>query len=125
MILFFLYDKIIKNNFYKVINMDRISIENNIKNIISLLKNEKLSSLLQNSISDFSDEDLLNILEFLKNGNLESLINFLQEKTKDFMWEVQAIKFAKGKITIWKNIRIEKNERKEEEKELENLLNQL
>jgi|GEM_PF-3124710 hypothetical protein len=65
--------------------MDRISIENNIKNIISLLKNEKLSSLLQNSISDFSDEDLLNILEFLKNGNLESLINFLQEKTKDFM----------------------------------------
>lgn len=105
--------------------MDRTSIENNIQNIISSLKNEKLSSLLQASISDFSDEDLLNILEFLKNGNLESLINFLQEKTKDFMWEVQAIKFAKGKITIWKNIRIEKNERKEEEKELENLLNQL
>lgn len=105
--------------------MDRTSIENNIQNIISSLKNEKLSSLLQASISDFSDEDLLNILEFLKNGNLESLINFLQEKTKDFMWEVQAIKFAKWKITIWKNIRIEKNERKEEEKELENLLNQL
>lgn len=105
--------------------MDRTSIENNIQNIISSLKNEKLSSLLQASISDFSDEDLLSILEFLKNGNLESLINFLQEKTKDFMWEVQAIKFAKGKIIIWKNIRIEKNERKEEEKELENLLNQL
>lgn len=105
--------------------MDRTSIENNIKNIIYSLKNEKLSSLLQASISDFSDKDLLSILDFLKNGNLESLINFLQEKTKDFMWEVQAIKFAKWKIIIWKNIRIEKNERKEEEKELENLLNQL
>lgn len=105
--------------------MERIELETKIKNIISSIKNESLSNLLQKSISSFSDNDLLKILEFLKTWDDSMLLSFIQEKTKDLMWEVQAIKFAKWKIIIWKNIRLEKADRIQEEKEIENLLNQL
>lgn len=105
--------------------MERIEIEEKIKKIISYIKNEKLWNLLEKSISTFSDTDLQKILSFLETWDKSMLLRFIQEKTKDAMWEMQVVKLAKSKIIIWKNIRIEKAEKKEIEKELENLLNQL
>lgn len=105
--------------------MERKILEEKVREIIRYMKNEKISLLAERSINSFSDLDLQKLLNFLESWDNNLLASFLIEKTKDFMWEVQAIKFAKWKIVIWKNIRIEKAEKAEEEKELENLLNQL
>lgn len=105
--------------------MERKVLENKVKELISMVNIPQFTALLENSISSFSDNDLQKILKFIETWDKELITNFLQEKTKDFMWEVQAIKFAKWKIKIWKNSRIEKAERIEEEKELEILLSQL
>lgn len=105
--------------------MERIELENNIKWILKAIKNEKLEKLLEKSIKNFSDLDLEKIFQFLQTWDKSMLLQFIWEKTKEAMWEVQIVKLAKWKIIIWKNSRIENAEKKEEEKELENLLNQL
>lgn len=105
--------------------MERKILEEKVREIIRYMKNEKISLLAEKSINSFSDLDLQKLFNFWESWDNNLLASFLIEKTKDFMWEVQAIKFAKWKIVIWKNIRIEKAEKAEEEKELENLLNQL
>lgn len=105
--------------------MERKEIEDRIKKIISYTKNEKLWNLLEKSISSFSEADLQKVLNFLETWDKSMLLRFIQEKTKDAMWEMQVIKLAKWKIIIWKNIRIEKKEKAEELIEAEKLLDQL
>lgn len=105
--------------------MERIELENKIKDFIIKSKNQKLWILFEKSMKNFDNYDLEKIINFLENWDKNMLLEFIKEKTKNMMWEAQAIKFAKWKIIIWKNTRIEKKEKIEEEKELENLLNQL
>lgn len=105
--------------------MERKEIEDRIKKIIPYTKNEKLWNLLKKSISSFSEADLQKVLNFLETWDKSMLLRFIQEKTKDAMWEMQVVKLAKWKIIIWKNIRIEKKEKAEELIEAEKLLDQL
>lgn len=102
--------------------MERALIEARTRKIISFMKNKNLANLLEKNISMFSDEDLTKVLEFLETWDDNVLVNFLMEKTKQFMAEAEKVKQAKSKIKKFKNQRQEQKERQEETKNLENLL---
>ncbi|ATU05707.1 hypothetical protein BKN14_04720 [Candidatus Gracilibacteria bacterium HOT-871] len=102
--------------------MERALIEARTRKIISFMKNKNLANLLEKNISMFSDEDLTKVLEFLETGDDSVLVNFLMEKTKQFMAEAEKVKQAKSKIKKFKNQRQEQKERQEETENLENLL---
>ena len=102
--------------------MKRALIEARTRKIISFMKNKNLANLLEKNISMFSDEDLTKVLEFLETWDDSVLVNFLMEKTKQFMAEAEKVKQAKSKIKKFKNQRQEQKERQEETENLENLL---
>lgn len=102
--------------------MERALIEARTRKIISFMKNKNLANLLEKNISMFSDEDLTKVLEFLETWDDSVLVNFLMEKTKQFMAEAEKVKQAKSKIKKIKNQRQEQKERQEETENLENLL---
>ncbi|PZM83137.1 hypothetical protein DLH72_03960 [Candidatus Gracilibacteria bacterium] len=117
-----IYDKIYK--VFNIINffMERIFLENRIKKIISFIKNQDLGLFLETNISVFEDDDLERLLEFLETGSDELIADFLTEKTKEFMLQVEKIKQIKSKIKKEKLKKQETQEKTEEENELENLL---
>ena len=82
--------------------MERALIEARTRKIISFMKNKNLANLLEKNISMFSDEDLTKVLEFLETWDDSVLVNFLMEKTKQFMAEAEKVKQAKSKIKKFK-----------------------
>lgn len=102
--------------------MERIFLENRIKKIISFIKNQDLWLFLETNISVFEDDDLERLLEFLETWSDELIADFLTEKTKEFMLQVEKIKQIKSKIKKEKLKKQETQEKTEEENELENLL---
>ena len=110
--------------------MERSLIEARIRKIIDYMKNQNLAQHLEKNISNFDDEDLQKLLNFLETWDDNLMVAFLMEKAKQFMAEVEKVKQVKSKIkTVKKECKIEfefgfKNPiEKEMEKELENLFN--
>lgn len=102
--------------------MERTLIEARIRKIIDYMKNQNLAQHLEKNISNFDDEDLQKLLNFLETWDDNLMAAFLTEKAKQFMAEVEKVKQAKSKIKKFKNQRQEQKERQEETKNLENLL---
>ena len=102
--------------------MERTLIEARIRKIIDYMKNQNLAQHLEKNISNFDDEDLQKLLNFLETWDENLMVAFLTEKAKQFMAEVEKVKQAKSKIKKFKNQRQEQKERQEETKNLENLL---
>lgn len=102
--------------------MERTLIEARIRKIIDYMKNQNLAQHLEKNISNFDDEDLQKLLNFLETWDDNLMVAFLTEKAKQFMAEVEKVKQAKSKIKKFKNQRQEQKERQEETKNLENLL---
>lgn len=102
--------------------MERTLIEARIRKIIDYMKNQNLAQHLEKNISNFDDEDLQKLLNFLETWDDNLMVAFLTEKAKQFMAEVEKVKQAKSKIKKFKNQRQEQKERQEETEKLENLL---
>ena len=103
--------------------MERTLIEARIRKIIDYMKNQNLAQHLEKNISNFDDEDLQKLLNFLETWDDNLMVAFLTEKAKQFMAEVEKVKQNKSKIKTVKNKNLEKKEKEQEEKELENLFN--
>ena len=100
--------------------MERTLIEARIRKIIDYMKNQNLAQHLEKNISNFDDDDLQKLLNFLETWDDNLMVAFLTEKAKQFMAEVEKVKQIKSKIKTVKNKNLEKEQ---EEKELENLFN--
>ena len=98
--------------------MERTLIEARIRKIIDYMKNQNLAQHLEKNISNFDDEDLQKLLNFLETWDDNLMVAFLTEKAKQFMAEVEKVKQAKSKIKKFKNQRQEQKERQEEIKKL-------
>jgi CO dehydrogenase/acetyl-CoA synthase beta subunit len=102
---------------------DRQIIENRIFEILTYIENGSLALTLKQNIWLFSIKELQNLLEFLETWKLELIYKFLDEKYKEYLWLKEKLKIIK----IWEKKKIKQieefNERKEENSELELLIN--
>jgi hypothetical protein len=71
----------------------------------------------------FSLKELLNIQKFLETWNLNTIYKILDEKYKEYLWIIEEIKNIKLKKRVTKQKNIEQKERKNEEFNLELLMN--
>lgn len=102
---------------------DRQIIENRIFEILTYIENGSLALTLKQNIWLFSLKELQKLLEFLETWKLEPIYKFLDEKYKEYLWLKEELKMIK----IWEKKKIKKveelNERKQENSELELLIN--
>lgn len=102
---------------------DRQQIENRILKILTYIEQKTLEFPLKQNIKLFSIKELKQLLEFLESWETSSIYTLLDNKLKEYMWLIEELKMIK----IWKKkLQIQERERtehKQEEKELEKLIN--
>jgi len=103
--------------------LNRLNIEKRIIEILSYIDNDTLAFPLKQNISLFSLKELEKLLEFLERWNIKIIYKLLDEKYKEYLWLIEELKTIKINEKKEQKLIEENSERKEEEKELEKLIN--
>ncbi len=101
--------------------MNRAKVELRILEILRLI-NHPIIEPLKESISIFSLKELLQILKFLETWDLNPINQFLEEKTKEYIWIIEEIKMMTAFSKLQSHKNIEEKEREKENKEIENMI---
>lgn len=103
--------------------LEREKLENRILEILTYIEKNTLEFPLKQNIKLFSFKELEQLLEFLESWKLKLIYILLDSKLKEYMWLIEELKMLK----IWKKKeKIQNKERiehKQEEKEIEKLIN--
>ncbi len=101
---------------------DRKQIEDRILQIITYIDQDKMLQPLVGSLKLFSTEELLQLLDFLETWDYKPIYLLLDKKIKEYLAIMEEIK----QIKIWEKMKnfkeVEKEERKEDNLVLENML---
>ena len=99
------------------------NIEKRILDILTYIENNTLAFPLKQNINLFSLKELEQLLEFLESWNLKPIYVLIDLKYKEYIWLMEELKTIKIQNKLNKKKKLELMERKEEQKELNNLLN--
>jgi len=103
--------------------LNRESIEERIFQILTYIENNTLAFPLKQNIWLFSLKELEQLLEFLESWNLEPIYNLIDSKYKEYLWLLEELKALKIKQKMESVISEEQLEKREEQLELNTLLN--
>ena len=104
-------------------NTTRKIIEDEVLNILIYIENKSIQLPIKQSIKLLTLNELEQLLNFLKTWNYKLIYDLLDKKYKEHLWLIEELKNIKIKEKMIKVKQEESNEKLEQEKLLNTLLN--